>query len=225
MSGSSYRVSVVESAPFAENSYILWRDGSTDALVVDPGFEPDAILAELATHGLTVVAILNTHGHSDHIAGNEAMKQAFPDAPLLIGRNDAPLLLDPRANLSGLFGEALISPPADRLLDEGDVLELAGFQFEIREIPGHSPGSVVFVGQGHEPAFVIGGDVLFAGSVGRTDFPGGDPRTLFSGIRAKLFPLPDATIVLPGHGPPTTIGAERVSNPFVGENPGTYRLD
>ncbi len=106
---------------------------------------------------------------------------------------------------------------------DGERLDLAGLSFEVREIPGHSPGSVVFVCDQCTPPFVFGGDVLFAGSVGRTDLGGNGPQ-LLAGIRAKLFNLPDETLVLPGHGPVTTIGAERRTNPFVGENAGLYRL-
>lgn len=206
----------IVSMPFAENTYVVWRDKSADALVVDPGLEPDLILDFLRARGLNCAAILNTHGHADHIAGNEALKQAFPDAPLLIGAHEAHLLTDAQANLSAPFGMALVSPPADTLLHEGDVLELAGLRLDVLEIPGHSPGHVVFVLHG-SPAQVLGGDVLFQGSVGRTDFPGGSADVLFSGIRAKLFALPDDTIVHPGHGPATTVGHERRSNPFVGE--------
>jgi len=148
----------------------------------------------------------------------------FPGAPLVIGRNEAHLLTDPVANLSAPFGLPLTSPPADLLVDDGQRIDLAGFALEVREIPGHSPGSVVFVATGFVPPFVLGGDVLFAGSVGRTDFPGGDGRQLAEGIRAKLFTLPDATVVYPGHGPATTVGAEKRSNPFVGERAGVYRL-
>ncbi len=225
MAGSSYRIETIESAPFAQNAYVLWRPGRDEALVVDPGFDPDAILGLLDREGLVPSAILNTHGHSDHIAGNGAMKQVFPRAPLIIGRNDASLLTDPEANLSAKFGMALLSPEADRLVDHGERLGLAGFDLEVREIPGHSPGSVVFVCLGAEPAFVLGGDVLFAGSVGRTDLPHGDGPLLFAGIRSKLFDLPDPTVVWPGHGPQTTVGRERRMNPFVGDHPGTYRLD
>jgi len=225
MTGTGYRVEVIESAPFSENSYVVWRPGSGEALVVDPGFDVNAILDLLRREGLAIAAILDTHGHADHIAGNAAMKEAFPRAPLLIGRGDAHLLTDPEANLSAPFGMPMTSPEADRLLDHGERLELAGFAFEVREIPGHSPGSIVLVSLDAEPAFVLGGDVLFAGSVGRTDLAYGDGPLLHAGIRAKLFDLPDATIVHPGHGPSTTVGRERRSNPFVGENPGTYRLD
>jgi hydroxyacylglutathione hydrolase len=217
MPAGGYTIEPILSAPFQQLSYVAWRSARPDALVVDPGFDPDSILELLHEHELTLAAILNTHGHADHIAGNEAMKHAFPGAPLLIGRNEARLLLDADANLSAPFGEALISPPADRLLSDGERLEVAGFSFEVREIPGHSPGSVVFICDDFDPPFVFGGDVLFAGSVGRTDLAGGSAELLLSGIRAKLFPLPDGTLILPGHGPATTIGKERRTNPFVGE--------
>ena len=223
MAAAGYTIEPVESAPFAQVSYVVWREGSDQALVVDPGFDPGAILEVLGRESLRLVGILNTHGHADHIAGNDAMKQAFPDAPLVIGRHEAGLLADPEANLSGPFGMALTSPPADRLVDDGERLEMAGLSFEVREIPGHSPGSVVFVCDEFEPPFVFGGDVLFAGSVGRTDLGGNAPQ-LLSGIKAKLFNLPPGTLVLPGHGPATTVGVEKANNPFVGEHAGTYPL-
>lgn len=222
MPTQDFTLESIESAPFGEISYILWRSGRTDALVVDPGFDTDSILELLKSRGLTVAAILNTHGHADHIAGNAPMKQAFPLAPLVIGRNEIDLLGNPNANLSALYGMPLTSPPADRLVGDGERFEVAGFSFEVREIPGHSPGSVVYVCDQFDPAFVIGGDVLFAGSVGRTDL-GGNTTQLLSGIRAKLLNLPESTQVLPGHGPITTIGAEKKTNPFVGESAGLYR--
>jgi hydroxyacylglutathione hydrolase len=220
MSATRYVIEPIVSAPFDQVAYVLWRDGGTEALVVDPGFDTDAIDAILGRRRLRLAAILNTHGHADHIAGNAALKSAHPDAPLVIGRNEARLLTDPDANLSRPFGLPLTSPAADRLVTEGETLDLAGFTLKVAEIPGHSPGSVVFLASDERPPFVIGGDVLFAGSVGRTDLPGGSARTLCDGIRAKLFTLPDETIVLPGHGPTTTIGQERRHNPFVGEASG-----
>ena len=201
--------------PFQENTYIVWHDDRTDALVVDPGLEPDAILDFLDERKLQIAAILNTHGHADHIAGNETMKDRFPHAPLIIGVNEAALLTDADLNLSAPFGMAIVSPPADRLVREREVLDLAGIQLEVREIPGHSPGHVVFVVH-EKPVLVLGGDVLFRGSIGRTDFPGGSFERLEAGIRTKLYTLPDDTVIYPGHGPTTTIGHEKRTNPFVG---------
>jgi len=222
MPSSDHEIESIESAPFGQIAYVAWRPDRADALVVDPGFDTDTIRDLLARLKRTPAAILNTHGHADHIAGNAAMKELFPNAPLIIGKNEAHLLTDPEANLSAPFGIPLTSPPADRLVSDGERLDVAGFTFEIREIPGHSPGSVIFVALGLDAPFVFGGDVLFAGSVGRADKPGDDPKALFEGIRAKLFNLPDATLVLPGHGPPTTVGQERRNNPFVGERAGPY---
>lgn len=207
-------IQCVESEPFAENSYLAWADGGASAVVFDPGFDPDAILTRLRENQLSLAAILLTHGHVDHIAGVGDLKRAFPDAPVLIGAGDAPMLTDPALNLSGKWGFNVVSPPADRLLSEGERVTFAGLEFEVREIPGHSPGHVVFVS--HSDGAVFGGDVLFAGSVGRTDFPGGSFELLKTGIHAKLFDLPDATRVLPGHGPPTTVGHEKRTNPYVG---------
>lgn len=207
-------VEVIVSMPFEENTYVIWQDGRNDAVVVDPGLEPELILDFLKNRKRTVAAILNTHGHADHIGGNGVLKQAFPHAPLIIGRNEAHLLTNSKANLSGPFGFPITSPPADRLVDEGEIVEAAGLAFEVREIPGHSPGHVVFILHG-QPTLVFGGDVLFQGGIGRFDFPGGSAKLLLSGIRSKLFNLPDDAEVFPGHGPATTIGHERRTNPYL----------
>lgn len=211
------QIHTIVSMPFAENTYVVWQPGQTDALVIDPGLEPEAILDFLTDNGLAPAAILNTHGHADHIAGNEAMKNAFPQAPLLIGVNDAPLLGDAVANLSAVFGVPLVSPPADQLLREGERIEFAGIPLDVLDIPGHSPGHIVFVYRA-EPTVVFGGDVLFRGGIGRTDFPGGSLSLLLSGIRGKLFPLPGDTVVYSGHGPVTTVGHEKRTNPYVSEH-------
>jgi glyoxylase-like metal-dependent hydrolase (beta-lactamase superfamily II) len=205
--------------PFQENTYVVWLPGRKDALVIDPGLQPELIFECLREEGLQPAAILNTHGHADHIGGNEALKQAFPQAPLVIGVNEANLLTDPEANLSAPFGLPVVSPPADRFVREGEVVEAAGIKLEVLDIPGHSPGHVVFVYR-DKPSLVFGGDVLFRGSIGRYDFPGSDGQLLFEGIRAKLFALPGDTIVYPGHGPVTTIGHEKHTNPFLGEGIG-----
>jgi hydroxyacylglutathione hydrolase len=218
MEQPSLKVLTIVSAIFDENTYIAYFEGRSDALVVDPGLEPEKIIASLEELGLAPAVILCTHGHSDHIAGNEELKGRWPDAPLVIGTGDAAKLTDPEGNLSAGYGFSLISPEADRTVSHGELLEYAGFQLEVRDTPGHSPGHVVFVAKNLSPIQVFGGDVLFSGSIGRTDFPDGSFDELKQAIDSQLFTLPDDTLILPGHGPPTTIGKEKNSNPFVGLN-------
>lgn len=215
-------IEVIVSVPFQENTVVARLPGRDDCLVVDPGLEPEKIFAYLDAENLTPAAILNTHGHSDHIAGNRPMKERWPDCPLVIGRGDAHKLTDPVMNLSAKYGLELISPEADQLLDEGDVYSAAGFDLKVLETPGHSIGHIVFVWEVESSALVFGGDVLFAGGIGRTDFEDGSEESLVASIHGKLFTLPDDSIVIPGHGPATTIGREKATNPFVGA-PAGYR--
>ncbi|ADV64137.1 hypothetical protein Isop_3580 [Isosphaera pallida ATCC 43644] len=220
------RIVSVISRAFQENAYLLWRsrvpssDGDArgrppqPAVLFDPGEEVDRILAAIAAENLTIEAILLTHGHCDHIAGIRGILRAFPHAPIVIGRNDAAMLTDPWLNLSAILDCPVTAPEADRLLAEGDRIEYAGLAFEVRELPGHSPGSVIYRLLDHEPVWVISGDTLFAGSVGRTDFPGGSAAQLFAGIRNILYTLPDDTRVFPGHGLETRVGVEKRTNPY-----------
>ena len=200
---------------FAENAYVVHLPGRQDCIVIDPGLNPERILEALVDQSLTVAAILNTHGHADHIAGNAALKERYPEAELIIGRGDEAKLIDANLNLSAPFGFAVTSPPADRLVDEGDSVEFAGIRLEVLAAPGHSCGHVMYLHRG-TPLVVFGGDVLFAGSIGRTDFPDGSFAQLREAIHTKLFTLADDTLALPGHGEPTTVGRERETNPFVG---------
>jgi glyoxylase-like metal-dependent hydrolase (beta-lactamase superfamily II) len=212
-------IRTVVSQPFEENTYLVWQPGRQDALVIDPGLEPELILDVLRDEGLTLAALLNTHGHADHIGGNAALKEAFPQAPLITGVTEAPLLTDARLNLSAGYGWPVTSPPADQTVREGDILDLAGIRLEVLDVPGHSPGHVVFLVR-TAPHTLFGGDVLFRGSIGRYDFPGSNGPLLLEGIRTKLFALPGDTVVYPGHGPVTTIGHEKQFNPYVGEQAG-----
>jgi len=192
--------------PFMVNCYVV-TDGE-EALVIDPGEAPRALLQAL--DGLKVRSIVNTHCHCDHCGGNgELVRQT--GAELAIHREDLPLLhaAEQQGYMFGLHVPP--SPEPTRYLQEGDIVEAGAVRLRVLHAPGHSPGHVVLAGDG----FVFAGDVLFAGSIGRTDLPGGDYETLMASIRDKLLPLPDDTIVYSGHGPSTTIGEERATNPFL----------
>jgi glyoxylase-like metal-dependent hydrolase (beta-lactamase superfamily II) len=162
--------------------------------------------------GLTIGAILNTHGHVDHISANAVVKEAT-SAKLMIHEYDACMLGDPVANLSASAFGPVVSPPADVLLVDGDIVRIGTLGLSVLHTPGHTQGGISLVGRG----YVFSGDILFAGSIGRTDFPGGNYDMLMLSIRTKLFRLSATTAVLPGHGPNTTIGAEKKSNPYLGE--------
>lgn len=204
------RVIPILNGQFMQNCYLLAEEGSADAVIVDPGEAPTLFLETAERHGLTIREIWLTHGHIDHVSGVGAVKAAT-GAPIWMHPADLPLYRN-LAQQAGWFGLELDDPPPiDHELSHGQTLTLGNTSFDVRHTPGHSPGSVCFVTAGT----VIGGDVLFQGSVGRVDLPGGDWEQLLSSIRDELFPLPDDTVVHPGHGPRTTIGAEKRNNPFL----------
>lgn len=204
------RVIPILNGQFMQNCYLLAEEGSTDAVIVDPGEAPALFLETAERHGLTIREIWLTHGHIDHVSGVGAVKAAT-GAPIWMHPADLPLYRN-LAQQAGWFGLELDDPPPiDHELSHGQTLTLGSTSFDVRHTPGHSPGSVCFVTDGT----VIGGDVLFQGSVGRVDLPGGDWEQLLSSIRDELFPLADETVVHPGHGPRTTIGAEKRNNPFL----------
>ncbi|MFV2067050.1 MAG: MBL fold metallo-hydrolase, partial [Pirellulales bacterium] len=210
------RIETIVSMPFEENTYVVHREDHVDCVVIDPGLEPQKIIGILEQQGLTPRAIICTHGHADHIGGNGVLKQRWPEVVLAIGHGDAEKLTDPQRNLSAGFGLSVTSPPADILLRHGETYEAAGIPFEILETPGHSAGHVVLVVRIETVPTLFGGDVLFRGSIGRTDFPDGNHQQLIESIRGELFLFPDESVVLSGHGPPTTVGREKRENPFVG---------
>jgi len=213
---SNLKVATIVSQMFMENAYAAHLEGSGECFLVDPGLEPARIIEYLEEQQLVPVAILNTHGHSDHIGGNGAVKRRWPDCTLMIGQGDAPKLTDPMQNLSGPFGMELVSPAADETVTDGGRRTIAGVDLRVLETPGHSAGHVVYVYEGAGPWIVFVGDVIFQGSVGRHDFPDGNLKQLVESIHQKLFTMPDDTILLPGHGPATTVGEEKQENPFVG---------
>jgi hydroxyacylglutathione hydrolase len=194
------------------NCSILGDENSREAIVVDPGDDIPRIMALLQRHHLTVKQILITHAHIDHIAGAARLKQ-LTGAPILYNPRDLPLvkMMDVQAGWLGMPTPEVHLP--DDTLEDGRVIAISGLTGNILHTPGHTQGSVCL----HLPTqnLLLAGDTLFAGSVGRTDLPGGDGPTLIRSIREKLLPLSDATVVVPGHGPNTTIGEERESNPFL----------
>lgn len=205
--------------PIQANCFILGCEQTHKAAVIDPGDEADRILTALASDGLTVEQIIDTHGHFDHVGANKRLKDVT-DAPISIHTADAPMLsqLSKAAAAWGMRAEN--SPAADRLLEDGDTITFGTHTLTVLHTPGHTPGGICLYTEyekdGVLQKVVFAGDTLFAGSIGRTDFPGGNFETLITSIRTKLFTLDDAVRVYPGHMAGTTIGAEKRSNPFCG---------
>jgi len=199
------------------NCYVIGCDDTKEGAVIDPGGNPDRIPALVEKVGVQPTYIINTHGHADHIEANGEVKKAT-GAQILIHGSDGPMLTDPEKNLSIYFGPAIVSPPADRFVTEGEVIEIGHITLKVLHTPGHSPGGISLVSDG----CVFTGDALFAGSVGRTDFPGASYDQLMASIRTRLFALDDSLIVYSGHGPQSTIGWEKSHNPFFNESYGLF---
>jgi glyoxylase-like metal-dependent hydrolase (beta-lactamase superfamily II) len=205
----SLRVVRLPVGPIEANCYIAHREGSSDALVVDPGEEPARIFDELSARSLTTVAILVTHGHFDHVGGVCELAR-LTGARVYMSAVDAPMLEHVNDFALPDFGPFEAYAP-DVRLDGGERLSLGPFQVDVLSVPGHSPGHLAFLVDG----VLFAGDVLFAGSVGRTDLPGGDWDTLAATLLALHAALPGETTVLPGHGGETTLAREAASNPFL----------
>ncbi|MBX3356176.1 MAG: MBL fold metallo-hydrolase [Phycisphaeraceae bacterium] len=190
-----------------------------DAWIVDLGQRPGVLLDTVAREGLKIRAMLFTHAHADHIAGvDEGIRRLGADVPRLAHPLEAAAFEDPQLNLSAFIAAPISMSPPTGAINDGDTLELAGTRWRVMHTPGHSPGGVTLFHAASGQAIV--GDTLFAGSIGRTDFPTSDPGAMWHSLTTVLMGLPDEVRVFPGHGPTTTIGAERRSNPFL--RPGTW---
>jgi hydroxyacylglutathione hydrolase len=198
--------------PIQSNCYILGCERTKQAAVIDPGGDVNTILTTLAKDKLSLVYIINTHGHFDHSGGNKPLKAAT-GAELLIHRADAPMILHQEQGGAMWGMEIQNSPPPSRYIDEGDIITFGDISLKVLHTPGHSPGGISLV----TDKMVFVGDTLFAGSIGRTDFPGGDYEGLLRNVRTKIFTLGDDVLVYPGHGPETTVGHERQYNPFFAD--------
>ncbi len=199
--------------PIMANCFIVGCQETMQAAIIDPGDEAEKILQSVADSNLEVKTIINTHGHFDHVSANKGI-HAATNAPILIHALDAPMLEHISASAANWGLSAENSPVPDRTLDDGDTIVFGKITLNVLHTPGHTPGGISLFTEGH----VFVGDTLFAGSIGRTDFPGGDFTTLKSSIQDKLFTLGDDVRVYTGHGPETTIGHEKQHNPFVGVN-------
>ena len=205
---------VVQVTPFQQNCTLLWDDHSMEGIVVDPGGDVEQIEAAIAEIGLKVQKIVLTHGHIDHAGGAKALKAKLKVTIIGPHEADKPLLqgIEKQAEMFGVAGAFQNAKP-DQWLTEGDTVEFSGHVFEVFHCPGHAPGHIVLFNKKERFAHV--GDVLFNGSIGRTDLPGGNHDDLINAIKTKLLPLGDDVSFICGHGPGSTIGKERQSNPFL----------
>jgi hydroxyacylglutathione hydrolase len=198
--------------PFETNCFIIYEATGGPCWIIDAGFDPAPLASRVEQLELKPSRLILTHAHADHIAGVNEVLARFP-CELLIHEAEEEWLTDPALNLSGGMGFPITTRPADRLLKGGETLELGSLSWQVLNTPGHSPGGITLYCQSAAAAIV--GDALFAGSIGRTDFPTSNFETLAQAIRTQLYTLPEQTRIYPGHGPTSTIGREKMSNPFV----------
>lgn len=212
----SLKLQILPVTAFQQNCSLVWQEGSGEAVVIDPGGEAARILAAAEKAGVRIAAILVTHGHLDHAGAVADLKERL-GVPVIGPQQEDAFWIDAMRQQAVMFGFPPTARPftPDRWLEHGEVVDAAGLQFEVLHLPGHTPGHVAFFNRAGGVVFV--GDVLFAGAIGRTDFPRGDHDTLIGAIRKRLFPLGDDITFVPGHGPTGTLGEERRTNPFVGE--------
>lgn len=209
------RIRTFSVGPLQASCYLVATDGG-EAAIVDPGGDAELLLEQVQYRKLRLEFILCTHGHVDHIGAVAEIKRAHPDALVCIHEADAAMLADSGASLAAMIGLPFDPQEPDRLLGDGDALDLGPDPIEVLHTPGHTLGGVSFlVPRVAEPAALFSGDTLFAGGIGRTDFPGGSHRQLVDSIRTRILTLPPDTVVYPGHGEPTTVDEEQHTNPFL----------
>ena len=209
---ATFKIAIVPVTPFQQNCSLIWDETTRVGAVVDPGGDLDDIQAAIAQVGIKIEKILLTHGHIDHAGGAEDLRKSL--GVKIEGPHPADkILLDALEKQGAAYNIPAKNVVPDRWLNEGDTVTVGGHVFEILHCPGHSPGSVVMVNRAQK--FMFAGDVIFQGSIGRTDFPYGDHGALINAIKTKLFPLGDDMQFLCGHGAPSTIGQERRTNPFL----------
>ncbi|MDX2259556.1 MAG: MBL fold metallo-hydrolase [Hyphomicrobiaceae bacterium] len=206
------KAAVVTVTPFQQNCTLIWDEASKKGVVIDPGGELDRIEKAIADVGVAIEAIWLTHGHIDHAGGAADLRDRL-DVKIIGPHRADMILLDNLAKQGRDYGMPARDVTPDTWLDEGDTVVAGGHAFEVLHCPGHSPGSVVFLNRANK--FMVVGDVLFRGSIGRTDFPYGDHDALIGAIKSKLIPLGDAYAFVCGHGPGSTIGLEKRTNPFI----------
>ena len=199
--------------PFMTNTYIVYNEETMEGLVVDPSFTPEQYIRVIHDKEINLKTILLTHAHVDHMAGMNMLRHEFPDALMYMDKRDQPLLRDPERNLSEAFSPRIKVEDADIWVKHGDEIKTCGFIFHVIDSAGHTPGGVSYYEKSE--GIVFTGDSLFQGSIGRTDFPGGNLKMLIGNIKRNLLALPASTIVLSGHGGQTSIGAEDRTNPFL----------